>query len=365
MKTTVRLPRDLGIRELDWWREICARRPDFDNPFLTPGFTLAVGRARPAARVAVVEEGGRIVALFPFERRPLGLAVPIGAGLSDCQAIICEPDARLDIGALLAGCGIAAWRFDHLVATQRAVAPAAVIHDSALIDVSAGFDAYLAGKGRQFRKVFKSERKLAAEVGAVRFEFGVSDDDALGRMMGWKSEQYRRTGRPDRFADRATVALVRDLATASGPDLWGTLTTLHAGDRLVAVDFSLRSRTTLAGWFSSYDRELSRFSPGSIRRLRSIEAASLAGLLRYELGKGEEDYKSDLKTDDRLVCEGWVVRPVPLGYLRRAMSMPQEMALDVVLRHPRLRVAARETLERLGSARLSLERKVRARGRHA
>jgi CelD/BcsL family acetyltransferase involved in cellulose biosynthesis len=184
-------------------------------------------------------------------------------------------------------------------------------------------------------------------------------------MMEWKSEQYRRTGRPDRFADKSTIELVRDLAKASGPDLWGTLTTLHAGDRLVAVDFSLRSQTTLAGWFSSYDRELGRYSPGSIRRLRTIEAAGLAGLQRYELGKGEEEYKNELKTDDRLVCEGWVVRPVALGYLRRAMSMPQEMALDVVLHHPQLRVTTRKTLERLGSARLSLERRVRARGRRA
>jgi CelD/BcsL family acetyltransferase involved in cellulose biosynthesis len=364
MKTSVVLPRDLGRPELDRWREIVSGRSDFDNPFLSPGFALAVGRTRPAARVAVVEEGGRIVAFFAFERRPLGLALPIGAGLSDCQAIIAEPETELEINRLLAQCGIATWSFDHLVATQRPMlAPSSIERGSALIDVSEGFEAYLAQKGRQFRKVAKSERRLAAEFGPVRFGFDVRDDVALSRMIEWKSEQYRRTGRPDRFSSRSTVDLVRDLAGASGPDLWGTLSTLHAGDRLVAVDFSLRSPTTLAGWFSSYDRELSRHSPGSIRRLRTIEAAGLAGLLRYELGKGEEEYKNELKTGDRLLCEGWVVRPVALGHLRRAMSRPREMVLDAVLRHPRLRSAARETLERLGSARLRLQRTVRAAGR--
>ncbi len=240
--------------------------------------------------------------------------MPIGAGLSDCQAIICEPDVRLDIQELLAQCRIAAWRFDHLVATQRAmVAPSAVEHASAIIDVSGGLEAYLARKGRHFRKVFKGERRLASEVGPVRFGFGVSDDDAMGRLMEWKSRQYRRTGRPDRFADAATMRLMRELATAAGPSLWGTLTTLHAGDRLVAVDFSLRSATTLAGWFSSYDRALSRYSPGSIRRLRTIEAAGLAGLQRYELGKGEEGYKNELKTATAWCARaGWCAR-LPSG----------------------------------------------------
>ena len=360
MKTTVCRPKDLSSPELDRWRAIRSRRPDLDNPFLSLEFTLAVGRTRPEARVAVVEEGGRIVAFFPFERRSFGLGVPIGAGLSDCQAIICEPDIDLDVHELLSQCGLAAWRFDHLVGTERAmVAQSSIECSSPIIDVSVGFDAYLAHEGRHSRAIFQKERKLAREVGPVRFDFGVDDDEALSAMMAWKSEQYRRTGRPDRFAQRDTVQLVRELAKTSEPDLSGTLMTLCAGDRLVAVEFSLRSETTLAGWFPSHDCEFSRYSPGSIRTLRTIEAAGLAGLQRYDFGKGDEEYKQWLKTGDLQVCEGWVVNPVPLGHLRRAMSMPQEMVLDVVLRHRRLRRAARATLERLGSARLTLARKLR------
>lgn len=360
MKTTVCLPKDLGSPELDRWRAIRSRNPDLDNPFLSPEFTLAVGRARPEARVAVIEDSERIVAFLPFERRSFGLGVPIGAGLSDCQAIICEPDVDLNPHELLDQCGLAAWHFDHLVGTQRAmVAPTAIEVASPIIDVSAGFDAYLAREGRQFRSLFKSERKLAREVGPVRFGFGVSDDAALSTMIAWKSEQYRRTGRPDRFANKPTTQLVRELAETSEPALSGTLITLHAGDRLIAVEFSLRSEATLAGWFPAYDREFSRYSPGAVHMLRTIEATSLAGLQRYDLGKGDEEYKSVFKTGDLQVCEGWVVRPVALGYLRRAMSMPQELALDVVLRHPRLRRAARVALKRVGSARLTFERKVR------
>ncbi len=360
MRATVCLPKELGGPELDRWRQIRSRRPDLDNPFLSLEFVLAVGRIRPEARVAVVEDGGRVVAFFAFERRPLGLAVPIGAGLSDSQAIICEPDIDVDVHELLGQCGLAAWRFDHLVGTQRAMVGSNVIeYASPIIDVSGGFEAYVSSAGHFFHHIFKKERKIGREIGPVRFGFGVDDDEALNMMMAWKSEQYRRTGRPDRFASKATVQLVRELAATSAPDLTGTLITLHAGDRLVAVEFSLRSETIIAGWFPAYDREFSRYSPGSVHMLRTIEAAGLAGLQRYDLGKGDEQYKRELMTDDLQVCEGWVVRPVLLGYLRRAMSRPREMVFDLVLRHPRLRLAARATLERMGSARLSLERRMR------
>ena len=61
------------------------------------------------------------------------------------------------------------------------VAPTSIEVASPIVDVSAGFEAYLARVGRHFRGLFKSERKLSREVGPVRFGFGVSDDAALAR----------------------------------------------------------------------------------------------------------------------------------------------------------------------------------------
>jgi CelD/BcsL family acetyltransferase involved in cellulose biosynthesis len=357
VKASVCLTSELGSGELDRWRAIRSRRPDLDNPFLSPEFTLAVGRARPDSRVAVLEDAGGVVGFFPFEQRSLGLGVPIGAGLSDCQAIICEPGAGLDVPELLAQCGLAAWRFDHLVGTERLmIAPTPIECASPFIDLSGGFAAYLKGEGRHSNKTYQLERKLVREVGPLSFGFGVRDDEALSRLMAWKSLQYRRTGRPDRFSKRSTVQLVRELANTSEPGLSGTLVTLYAGDRLVAAEFSLRSETTLAGWFPAHDPELHRYSPGSILKLHLIEAAGLAGLRRYDLGKGEDEYKQWLKTGDLIVCEGWVLRPTALAHLRRAMSIPSETVLEYVLRHHRIRVAARTALKGIGSSRLALER---------
>jgi CelD/BcsL family acetyltransferase involved in cellulose biosynthesis len=360
VKASVCLPGELGAREIERWRELQSQWSGFDSPFLSPVFTMAVGRARPQARVAIVEDGGKPVAFFPFERRRFGLAVAIGFGLSDCQAIISEPDAELDMPDLLRRCGISAWRFDHLMHAQRAmVGPRAEECVAPTIDLTIGFQAYLAGEGRRSRNVFQKERKLAREVGPVRFDFGVCDDAALAQLMAWKSEQYRRTCRADRFSNPANVQLIRDLSRLAEPDLAGTLITLRAGDRLMAVEFSLRSATTLASWFPAHDCEYARYSPGSILRLRTIEAAGLAGLRRNDLGKGDEDYKNGLKTGDLYVCDGWAIRPSAFAYLRRGISLPRETVEDYVLRHHRLRATARSLLEKIGSTRLALGRAVR------
>jgi len=292
--------------------------------------------------------------------------VPIGAGLSDCQAIICEADAELDVSGLLAGCGLSSWQFDHLVGSQRAVvAPDAAEIAAPFIDVSEGYAAYLADGGHRVRNFGQKDRKLGREIGPVRFGFDVHDDAALEQLLAWKSAQYRRTGRPDRFAVKSNVQLIHDLAALSDPvahaDLSGTLMTLHAGDRLVAVEFSLRSGPVLAGWFPAYHVEYSRYSPSSIRTLRMIEAMSAAGVRRYDFGKGDEEYKNWLKTGDSHVCEGWVVRPVLSGYVRRAAARPREMLFNTVLRHHRLRLAARAALRRLGAARVVLSRRSKGR----
>ena len=58
------------------------RRPtgSLASPFLCPEFAVAVGRVRPDARVALLADGPDIVGFFPFQRRRLGVGVPIGAG---------------------------------------------------------------------------------------------------------------------------------------------------------------------------------------------------------------------------------------------------------------------------------------------
>jgi CelD/BcsL family acetyltransferase involved in cellulose biosynthesis len=59
-------PRELATSDLDQWESMQRESRGSVSPFLTPGFTAAVGRFDDAVRVAVVEESGRAVCYFPF-----------------------------------------------------------------------------------------------------------------------------------------------------------------------------------------------------------------------------------------------------------------------------------------------------------
>ncbi|BBJ44882.1 hypothetical protein SSPO_076000 [Streptomyces antimycoticus] len=75
---------------------------------------------------------------------------------------------------------------------------------SPVIDVERGYEAYLARlrdrSPRFTRTTLAKERKLGREVGEVRYVHDERDPAVLRTLIGWKSAQYRRTGRSDRFA---------------------------------------------------------------------------------------------------------------------------------------------------------------------
>jgi CelD/BcsL family acetyltransferase involved in cellulose biosynthesis len=357
VKISVVHPAELSPAELDRWRRL-QDRPELANPFLSPEFAVCVGRVRAGARVALLEDGPVLVGFFPHERGGFGVGRPIGAGLSDCQGLVHAPGLEWDPRALLRACGLAVWEFDHLLAGQRPFAPYhRARRPSPVIDVSDGYDAWLAARRRAFKQTItalgRKQRKLDREEGPVRFQFDSKDHQVLDALMRWKSAQYRRTGRSDRFARPATVQLVRDLLQTRAPGCSGTLSVLYAGQRPVAIHFGLRSATTLTCWFPTYDVARSKYSPGLMLYLFMAEAIAAAGLCRLDLGKGDEEYKAVLGNQELLVAEGCVERPAPVAVARRLQQAPRRYATDFVLRRPALRGTARRLLRRVGQLRRS------------
>jgi CelD/BcsL family acetyltransferase involved in cellulose biosynthesis len=348
-------PGELGPAELSRWRQL-HDHPGLDNPFLAPEFAVCVSRVRPGTRVAVLQEGSEIVGFFPFERGPFRIGRPIGAGLSDCQGVVHAPGLDWDPRELLRGAGLDVWEFDHLLAGQRPFAP---YHHarrrSSVIDVSGGYDAWLLDRRQAFRHSItdmgRKQRKLGREEGAIRFLFDVADGEVLDTLMRWKSAQYRRTGRSDRFARPATVQLLRELLQTRAPGCTGTLSVLYAGRRPVAIHLGLRSASTLACWFPAYDVALSKYSPGLMLHLFMAEAAAAVGLRRLDLGKGDEEYKTVLGNREFLVAEGGVERPSAVAVARRLQRAPGRYATDLALRRPALRRTARQFLRRVGQLR--------------
>jgi CelD/BcsL family acetyltransferase involved in cellulose biosynthesis len=331
------------------------------NPFLAPEFTEAVARFRSDVRVAVLREAGEPAAFFPFQRGALGVGRAVGLGLSDCQGLVYGPGFRWDARELLRACGLAVWEFDHLAAGQPPFqAGATGAYASPVMDVERGYEAYLtqlrAQAAKFTRTTLAKERRLGRDVGPLRYVHDERDPAALRTLMDWKSAQYRRTGRSDRFARPWIVELVRELARSHDARFAGLLSVLYAGDAPVAAHFGLRGERVLACWFPAYDPAFAKYSPGLVLHLRMARGAAEDGLSYLDLGRGDKEYKNALKTGELTVFEGRVARrhPVALGHL--AGRVPARALRNTVSAHEGLRRPADRLLRRVGRLRAGWRR---------
>ncbi|WP_043263682.1 GNAT family N-acetyltransferase [Streptomyces sp. CT34] len=361
MDLAVLRPGELTGADRDTWRALQSEAralgaPQLANPFLAPEFTLAVGSSRPGVRIAVVREDARPVAYLPFQRSPLGVGRAVGLGVSDAQGLIHRPGFRWDARELIRACGLSVLEFDHLVAGQEPFGTRTLPgFGSPVVDVDRGFDAYvrqLRARSPKFvRTTFAKERKLGRDAGPVRFVHDERDPAMLHTLMRWKSAQYRRTGRSDRFAHPWIVRLVEQLFHTRTESFTGLLSVLYAGDRPVAAHFGLRSPSVLACWFPAYDPRFAKFSPGLVMHLRMAEAAAADALEYLDLGRGDKHYKDSLKTRELTVHEGMVTRRHPIALGHRARRAPVRALRHAVLARPELSGPADRLLRRVGRLR--------------
>lgn len=305
--TTVR-PGELGPAEIDRWTALRAAAGGPRNPFLSAEFAREVGAVRPAARVAVLEDAGRVVGFFAHERDGR-VARPMGSGLADAEGLVRAPDAAVDARELLRGCGLVGWDFDCLTdghlppgayRTRREVSP--------VIDLAEGYDPYLERLRERSRKwltsTFRKQRKLEREVGPLRFVYSTDDPAVLRALMGWKSAQYAAMGEWDRFADPRIVSLAEGIVRAQAPECTGVLSALYAGDDLVAAHLGPASGTVLSWWFPGYDAGFGRYSPGILLLFHLAEQAARRGVVSLDLGRGRHDYKDAMRTGELIVHAG-------------------------------------------------------------
>ncbi|MGK5545832.1 GNAT family N-acetyltransferase [Streptomyces sp. URMC 127] len=361
MNISVYRPGELTAADRAAWSALQERAvedgsPQLANPFLAPEFALAVGRCRPGARIAVVREDGEPAGFFPYQRSALGVGRAIGLGLSDAQGLIHRPGFQWDARELLHACGLSVWEFDHLVEGQKPFEiGASGSYRSPVVDVEQGFEPYLAVLRKQSPKFTRTtlakERRLGRDIGGVRYVHDERDPEVLRTLISWKSAQYRRTGRSDRFARPWIARLVEQLFHTRTESFAGLLSVLYAGGRPVAAHFGLRSRRVLACWFPSYDPAFAKYSPGLVLHLRMAEGAAAAGLAYLDLGRGEKEYKNSLKTRELCVSEGWVTRRHPVALGHRARRAPVRALRNTVLSRPELFEPADRLLKRVGRLR--------------
>jgi CelD/BcsL family acetyltransferase involved in cellulose biosynthesis len=304
--------RELAGGDWDRWAALAAEHPTLDSPYFRPEFAQAVAAVQPLAEAGIIRDAAGVAGFFPYERHALGIGKPLGAHLSDFQAVIGAPDLGIDVAALLRGCKLTAFDFDHQLALQSVFAPfAAVRTRSPFVDVRAGFDAYVAARrdagSHNIPQIQRRERHLAETLGPIRFEPHTSRPDVFQRTLEWKRAQYRRSKTRDALSSpRWVIELLERLCAQRSPAFAGMVSALYAGDRLVASHIGMRSATVWHYWFPAYDRAYAAFSPGSILLLRIIEHAAAIGIGRIDLGKGEALYKSRFMNGAVPLIEGRV-----------------------------------------------------------
>jgi CelD/BcsL family acetyltransferase involved in cellulose biosynthesis len=318
MKCFVIGPAELGSQERARWRELQCANPSLASPCFSWQFTLATADVRRDVRIAVLEEDGAIAGFFPHHWR-LGAGEPIAGRMSDHHGVIAAPGTRWDWHELLKAARLSYWPFDHLPGAQRA--PGVAGHaESPGLDLSQGFDAWLARKRAQGASVAKLParlRRTERDLGPLRLTLHSRDRDDFETVIRLKSEQCRRTGQLDFFAlgwPRALVERIRDI---DDPDFGGRLSTLHAGDVLLAAHFGMRTPQVWHWWFPVYSAAHRQHSPGSLLLLQVAHAAAAEGHQLLDLGRGDEEYKRRFSDCSWPLLEGCVSRPTAVTAARR------------------------------------------------
>jgi CelD/BcsL family acetyltransferase involved in cellulose biosynthesis len=354
-------PGDLGPAEIASWHEMQRATPSLAHPFLSPEFAIAAGRFRPESRVAVLADGCGRSGFFPFEKRRFGVGVPISGWLSACQGTVHEPGAQWDVNELLRGCGLSAWQFDNLIADQDAFKPYHLVTTpSPVIDLTGSFADYYAKlrvrAARMCRELERKSRKLGREAGELRLVCDSADRSLLRLFMEWKSEQYRRTNHVDRFDRPWVVDLFAELHATRTDNLAGLLSVLYVGDQPVSMQFGLRAGSLLVGWFTGYDAQFAKYSPGLILIRQLIEELPTIGVSTLHMGKGAKHYTQALRNSDIYVSEGTVTSQTWAGAAYRVRAAATSRARCFIREHQTLHDTADRVLRRTGMSSLTYGR---------
>jgi CelD/BcsL family acetyltransferase involved in cellulose biosynthesis len=308
MRVTVVRPADLGPGEAVLWAKFQRTPPVTLSPFLSLTFAQAVGRHRPGARVAVVEDGGQIEAFLPFELTASKLAMPIGYPMNNLQGFV-GSGAPIDAKPVIRRAGLRGWRFSHAPADQEALLPHSYPEANVpcpVIDLRAGYEAYHQGLNKKVSyEAARRRRGLERRFAAVSLEWHCAQPAAaLTKLIEWKSGMYG--GARELFADQAAVRIAEELSGTVSDDCAGVLSVLSAGSTPIAAMLSLAEPHGLSTWFPSYDAEFRHSSPGTMLSLAVAEEAARRGITLIDFSAGQDAYKFRLANGSYPVVGGAV-----------------------------------------------------------
>lgn len=329
----------LTAAELSAWVRFQEDQAALESPYFRPEFTKAVSRIRADVEVAVLQQGRAPVGFFPFQRIGTHGAKPVGGRLSDYQAVIGRGDLAYDPFELLRSCGLVFWDFDHLLTSQTALQPFRYLTDvSPYLDLTHGWDAYCdalrpAAKA-ELQQTLRKSRKIARELGPLRFVPNSQDETAFELLILWKAAQYQRTDATNVLAFPWTTKLLHEIWREQATEFAGQLSVLYAGPRPIAAHFGLRSRHVLHWWFPAYDPACAAYSPGRVLLAELARTAPDLGVRKIDLGRGLVPYKARVMSGTTTVAEGSIDRRPLARRLRLTWRHAREWVRQLPLYGP-------------------------------
>ena len=289
--------RDLTATDRDAWTAFRVASPGLRSPYFDLGWCDALARAR--GDLHVIRGVGRHgpTAFLPFHPRPIG-AEPAGGPFSDWHGFVAEPSAPLDARAALAA-GAANYRFTAAPADDPGFAPLGETQDhSHLMNLTGGFDLYAKPKGgsapkaaRNWRRGF---RKMEEDGREARFVPDERDPEILDRLIAIKSDQFLRTGHPDRLAYGWSRALMRAVFESRTDGFTGLLSALYIDGELAAAHLGMRSGGVLHYWMPVFETRFSAYAPGVVLMAEMAREGAAAGVVEIDLGPGDYQHKKEL-----------------------------------------------------------------------
>src|SRR5262249_7157383 len=122
---------------------------------------------------------------------------------------------------------------------------------------------------------------------------------------------HRYHGAQQLFSEPSARCIVEELANTCHEECGGVLSVVRAGERPIAMQLGINGPTALCWWFTAFDDDVARFSPGKVMSFALAEEAAHRGIARIDLGPGQEGYKFQLANDSYPVAGGavWAWRP--------------------------------------------------------
>ncbi len=303
---------ELGDAELRFVARSARRRRRALEPVPHPA--LRPGHGRPPTREPRRGAPGRrpLRRPPPHSQNSERVALPVGEPMNDAQALLAPSDLEFDPRRLVRELGVRDWRFNHLLPTARYSAVRALVAPVADDRHDGWARCRSRLRGTRSSSVLTDREPAASGIrsrGRPGTPWSAFPDATLldtldsVEVVALPAPQRARplhgllaSHRPARAPQDRFRSGMRGRALVSGPASASGCSTSTCAGRV------------LHSWFSAYNPDYSKFSPGLVLLLEHTNTATTHGIRLIDLGRGNQDYKRHIYNGTSDVGEGQVPR---------------------------------------------------------